>query len=69
MKIADYGKAITSYIESPTRLQKQQSKKAAENFLLITGDRIQLAEGSAPKAKPFTLDQFKEKMEFILGED
>ena len=67
MKIADYGKAITSYIESPTRLQKQQSKKAAENFLLITGDRIQLAEGSAPKAKPFTLDQFKEKANIYMA--
>jgi hypothetical protein len=67
MKIADYGKAITSYIESPTRLQKQQSKKAAENFLLITGDRIQLADGTTPKAKPFTLDQFKEKANIYMA--
>ena len=29
MKIADYGKAITSYIESPTTAQKLKSKKSA----------------------------------------
>jgi len=33
MKIADYGKAITSYIESPTTGQKLKSKKSAENLL------------------------------------
>ena len=29
MKIADYGKAITSYIESPTTAQKLKSKESA----------------------------------------
>jgi hypothetical protein len=33
MKIADYGKAITSYIESPTTAQKLKSKESAENLL------------------------------------
>ena len=30
MKIADYGKAITSYIQAPTREQKELSKLRAE---------------------------------------
>ena len=33
MKIADYGKAITSYIESPTTAQKLKSKESAQNLL------------------------------------
>ena len=30
MKIADYGKAITSYIQSPTKDQKEKTKLLAE---------------------------------------
>jgi len=62
MKIADYGKAITSYIESPTIAQKLQSKAKAQTL-----DRTFLAEGTSPKAKPFTLDQFKDKAEIYVG--
>ena len=32
MKIADYGKAITSYIESPTTAQKLQAKEKAQTL-------------------------------------
>ena len=156
MKIADYGKAITSYIESPTKSQKTKSKLRAnlmEEYLgdqldyqravddgfqgteeeyrrykatpiedrtflaegsfdfsgmsvpqlrllyrrytgfdgpsdsrqlirelkrLIKGldedgipfnkgGRVHLANGSSPKAKPFTLDQFKEKANIYVG--
>ena len=38
MKIADYGKAITSYIESPTTAQKLQSKEKA--LLLAERDNV-----------------------------
>ena len=33
MKIADYGKAITSYIESPTTAQKLQAKEKAQTLI------------------------------------
>ena len=156
MKIADYGKAITSYIESPTKAQKTKSKLRAnlmEEYLgdkldyqravdegfqgteeeyrrykatpiedrtflangsfdfsgmsvpqlrllyrrytgfdgprdsrqlirelkrlikgldedgipFSKGGRVHLANGSTPKAKPFTLDQFKEKANIYVG--
>ena len=41
MKIADYGKAITSYIESPTTAQKLKSKANAETL-----SRTFLSDGS-----------------------
>jgi len=41
MKIADYGKAITSYIESPTTAQKLQTKEKAQTL-----GRTLLADGS-----------------------
>ena len=71
MKIADYGKAITSYIESPTTAQKLQAKEKAQTL-----GRTFLAEGSEDIVEPpksmqvdtttkgpdlFTLDKFKEK--------
>ena len=62
MKIADYGKAITSYIESPTTAQKIISKTKVN-----TSDRTLLAEGATPKEKPFTLDQFKDKANIYVG--
>ena len=55
MKIADYGKAITSYIQSPTKLQKTKTKLSAE-----AEDRITLADGTPPPRKPKELkDLFK----------
>jgi len=70
MKIADYGKAITSYIESPTKEQKNKIKKEALMFQ-DTMDAIQpgrslLSEGT-PKKKPFTLDQFKNKANLYMA--
>ena len=62
MKIADYGKAITSYIESPTTAQKIISKTKVN-----TSNRTLLAEGTTPKEKPFTLDQFKDKANIYVG--
>jgi len=35
MKIADYGKAITSYIESPTTAQKLQAKEKAQTLGML----------------------------------
>jgi hypothetical protein len=64
MKIADYGKAITSYIESPTIEQKNKLKTKA---LLLAGDRVQLADGTPPKEKPFTLDRFKDKADIYMA--
>ena len=70
MKIADYGKAITSYIESPTTAQKLQAKEKAQTL-----GRTFLAEGSEDIVEPpksmqvdtttkgpdlFTLDKFKD---------
>ena len=40
MKIADYGKAITSYIESPTTAQKLKSKKLAGLMQEYLGDQL-----------------------------
>ena len=62
MKIADYGKAITSYIESPTTAQKLQAKDKAQTL-----DRDLFSEGTTPKAKPFTIDQFKNKANIYVG--
>jgi hypothetical protein len=77
MKIADYGKAITSYIESPTTSQKLKSKANAETL-----GRTFLAEGSEDIVEPsesmkvdtttkgldlFTLDKFKDKAEIYVG--
>ena len=47
MKIADYGKAITSYIQAPTREQKELSKLRAEET-----NRTFLADGTPPPRKP-----------------
>jgi len=47
MKIADYGKAMTSYIESPTRDQKELLKARVEE-----ANRTFLADGTPPPRKP-----------------
>tara|TARA_X000001388_G_scaffold60688_1_gene46106 strand:+ start:733 stop:2268 length:1536 start_codon:yes stop_codon:yes gene_type:complete len=62
MKIADYGKAMTSYIEAPTRGQKNLSKLRAENPL-----RTSFAEGSddkpiIPEKKPKQLSELFERI-------
>ena len=77
MKIADYGKAITSYIESPTTAQKLQAKEKAQTL-----GRTLLAEGSEDIVEPsksmqvdtttkgldlFTIDNFKDKAEIYVG--
>ena len=77
MKIADYGKAITSYIESPTTAQKLQAKDKAQTL-----GRTLLAEGSEDIVEPsksmqvdtttkgldlFTIDNFKDKAEIYVG--
>ena len=77
MKIADYGKAITSYIESPTTAQKLQAKEKAQTL-----GRTLLAEGSEDIVEPsksmqvdtttkgldlFTLQDFKDKAEIYVG--
>ena len=77
MKIADYGKAITSYIESPTTAQKLQAKEKAQTL-----GRTFLAEGSEDIVEPsksmqvdtttkgldlFTIDDFKNKAEIYVG--
>jgi len=101
MKIADYGKAITSYIESPTLEQKNKLKTKAillaerdnfntpdleqapdsylkpgetlEDFDVTfrrpnsTGGRVQLADGTTPKEKPFTLNEFKDKADIYMA--
>ena len=51
MKIADYGKAITSYIESPTTAQKLQAKEKAQTL-----GRTLLAEGSEDIVEPSYLN-------------
>jgi hypothetical protein len=76
MKIADYGKAITSYIESPTTAQKLQAKEKAQTL-----GRTLLAEGSEDIVEPsksmqvdtttkgpdlFTLQDFKNKAEIYV---
>ena len=77
MKIAEYGKAITSYIESPTTAQKLQAKEKAQTL-----GRTFLAEGSEDIVEPsksmqvdtttkgldlFTIDDFKDKAEIYVG--
>ena len=77
MKIADYGKAITSYIESPTTAQKLQAKEKSQTL-----NRTFLAEGSEDIVPPsksmqvdtttkgldlFTIDNFKDKAEIYVG--
>ena len=77
MKIADYGKAITSYIESPTTAQKLQVKEKAQTL-----GRTLLSEGSEDIVEPsksmqmdtttkplplFTLDDFKFKANTYVG--
>ena len=57
MKIADYGKAITSYIESPTKAQKDLLKLRAEE-----ANRTFLAEGTPPPKKPRQLKDLFEKI-------
>jgi len=47
MKIADYGKAITSYIQSPTKAEKDLLKLRAEE-----ANRTFLADGTVPPRKP-----------------
>jgi len=47
MKIADYGKAITSYIESPTQGEKELLKARA-----VESNRTLLADGTIPPKKP-----------------
>ena len=61
MKIADYGKAITSYIESPTRKQKELSK------MRVDADRVNLADGTPsddtpPPRKPKQLKDLYERI-------
>ena len=75
MKIADYGKAITSYIESPTTAQKLQAKDKAQTL-----GRTLLSEGSEDIVEPsksmqvdtttkglplFTLDDFKKANTYV----
>ena len=77
MKIADYGKAITSYIESPTTAKKLQAKEKAQTL-----GRTFLAEGSEDIVEPsksmqvdtttkgldlFTIEDFKDKAEIYVG--
>ena len=61
MKIADYGKAITSYIESPTTAQKLKARAKAETL-----GRTFLAEGSddvvIPPRKPKQLKDLYERI-------
>ena len=57
MKIADYGKAITSYIESPTKDQKDLLKLRAEE-----ANRTFLAEGTPPPKKPKQLSDLFERI-------
>lgn len=59
MKIADYGKAITSYIESPTTAQKLQTKDKAQKM-----SRVFLSEGTdiIPPRKPKQLKDLYEKI-------
>ena len=61
MKIAEYGKAITSYIESPTTAQKLKARAKAETL-----GRTFLAEGSddvvIPPRKPKQLKDLYERI-------
>jgi len=57
MKIADYGKAITSYIESPTKAEKDLLKIRAES-----ADRTLLADGTPPPKKPKQLKDLFERI-------
>ena len=59
MKIADYGKAITSYIESPTTAQKLQTKDKAQKM-----GRVFLSEGTdiVPPRKPKQLKDLYERI-------
>jgi len=61
VKIADYGKAITSYIESPTTAQKLKAKEKAQTL-----GRTFLAEGSddvvIPPRKPKQLKDLYERI-------
>ena len=57
MKIAEYGKAITSYIESPTKKEKELSKLRAES-----ANRTLLADGTPPPSKPKQLKDLFEKI-------
>tara|TARA_R100000988_G_scaffold88856_2_gene52173 strand:+ start:710 stop:2764 length:2055 start_codon:yes stop_codon:yes gene_type:complete len=64
VKIADYGKAMSSYIEAPTRFEKNLSKKISEQ----ESDRLQLAEGSddqplVPAKKPKQLKDLYERID------
>ena len=65
MKIADYGKAITSYIESPTTAQKLLTKSKVQPL-----DRTLLADGTEiiPQKKPKQLkDLFKKINRTVLA--
>ena len=57
MKIAEYGKAITSYIESPTKKEKDLLKLRAEE-----ANRTFLADGTPPPNKPKQLKDLFEKI-------
>ena len=57
MKIAEYGKAITSYIESPTKKEKELSKLRAES-----ANRTLLSDGTPPPSKPKQLKDLFEKI-------
>ena len=58
MKIADYGKAITSYIESPTKAEKDLLKLRAES-----AGRTLLSEGTVlPEKKPKQLKDLFERI-------
>ncbi len=72
MKIADYGKAITSYIESPTKKEKDKLKMQAtmleESLTDLQPNRALLADGTEDLPQvPFTLDQFKDKAYIYMG--
>jgi len=57
MKIAEYGKAITSYIESPTKKEKDLLKLRAEE-----ANRTFLADGTPPPNKPKQLKDLFERI-------
>ena len=68
MKIADYGKAITSYIESPTTAQKLKSKANAETlgrtFLSNGSDEVIEIDFASAEDKAF--DAMMEAYKYYL---
>ena len=64
MKIAEYGKAITSYIESPTKKEKELSKLRAES-----ANRTLLSDGTPPPSKPKQLKDFTPEQIVQMSKD